>query len=157
VQLSRADREFLRIAFEEAKQGYQEGGVPVGVAMASNGKLLARGRNGLVQEGNPILHGETACIRNAALAAKGEEIDFSTVTIYTSLSPCAMCAGATILFGIPKIVIGDNQNFAGEVEWLLSHGIEVVIVNDPEIISFFANFKRERPELWNRDIVGYVK
>ena len=145
------DLGFLKIAFEEARAGYEEGGVPVGAAMVAGGEVIARGRNGLVQEGNPILHGETACLRRA-----GRGVDYSRVTLYTSLSPCAMCSGAIVLFGIPKVVIGEAQNFAGEIDWLLSHGKEIAVVDDPEMIAFFRTFMDERPDLWGEDITGYA-
>ena len=146
------DRGFLRLAFEEARQGYAEGGVAVGAVLVRDGEVVARGRNRLVQESNPILHGETDCIRNA-----GRGVDFGQTTLYTSLSPCAMCAGAILLFGIPRVVIGDNESFPGEIDWLLRHDVESALANDREMIDFFARFRRERPDLWDEDIKGYVE
>lgn len=151
VDLNEEDWRLLNIAVEEAQAGYREGGVAVGAALGRNGSLIARGRNGLVQEGNPVLHGETACLRNA-----GAGLDFSGMTLATSLSPCAMCAGAIILFGIPRVVVGENKNFAGEIDWLLTHGVEVALANDPDIVDFFAGFVRERSDLWKTDIPGYA-
>ena len=145
------DRKYLAVAYEEARTGYEEGGVPVGAAMVQDGKLIARGRNGLVQEGNPILHGETACLRNA-----GRGVDYPNVTLYTLLSPCAMCAGAILLFGIARVVVGENKNFAGEIDWLLERGVPVALANDPEMIEFFAQFTKARPDLWGEDISGYT-
>ena len=152
VDLTDRDRRFLKLAFEEAREGYAEGGVAVGAVLVRGDEVIARGRNRLVQDSNPVLHGETDCIRNA-----GRGVDFSRTALYTSLSPCAMCAGAIQLFGIPRVVIGDNENFPGEIGWLLRHEVEVALANDPEMIRFFAKFRRERPDLWDEDIKGYVR
>ena len=150
IEITKNDYNFLQIAFDEARKGYDEGGVPVGCALAVGGAIIARGRNRLVQEGNPVLHGETDCLRNA-----GRGINYSNSTLYTSLSPCAMCSGAIILFGIPRVIIGDDVNFPGEVSWLLDRGVDVAIVNDPEIVQFFRSFATKRSHLWREDISGY--
>lgn len=150
IEVSEQDRAYLREAFEQAKTGYGEGGVPVGAVLVRNGQVVARGRNRLAQEGNPVLHGETDCIRQY-----GRGGGFDGTTLYTTLSPCAMCAGAILLFGIPRVIVGEEVNFPGEVEWLLSRGVEVGIVNDPDMIAYFREFMAERPHLWGEDIKGY--
>ncbi len=152
IEPTDADRGFLEIAFAEARTGYDEGGVPVGACLVrdADGAVLARGRNRLQQEGNPVLHGETDCLRQYGRAG-----DFAGITLYTSLSPCAMCAGAIVLFGIPRVIVGDDRNFAGELDWLLSRDVAVGVVNDPGMIAFFETFTRERPHLWGEDIKGY--
>jgi cytosine deaminase len=150
IELGTADRKSLNDAFAEARAGYEEGGVPVGAVLAREGQVLARGRNRLVQEGNPVLHGETDCIRQY-----GRGGEFAGTTLYTSLSPCAMCAGAILLFGIPRVIVGEDRNFAGELDWLLSRGVAVGVANDPEMIAFFARFVQERPGLWGEDTKGY--
>ena len=146
------DRAFMAEAIAEARAGYAEGGVPVGAVLVRDGEVLARGRNRLQQEGNPVLHGETDCIRQY-----GRGGDFAGTTLYTTLSPCAMCAGAIILFGIPRVIVGENRNFAGEMDWLLARGVEVGLLDDRELADFFARFMAERPEQWGEDIKGYER
>jgi cytosine deaminase len=147
-----ADLEFLQIAIAEARTGHAEGGVPVGACLVRDGEVLARGRNRLHQDGNPVLHGETDCIRQY-----GRSGGFAGTTLYTTLSPCAMCAGAIHLFGIPRVIVGEDRNFAGELDWLLSRGVEVGLVDDPDLIAFFEAFTRERADLWGEDIKGYER
>jgi cytosine deaminase len=137
-------------AIAEARAGYDEGGVPVGAVLVRDGAILARGRNRLHQEGNPVLHGETDCIRQY-----GRGGDFAGTTLYTTLSPCAMCAGAVLLFGIPRVIVGENRNFAGETAWLLERGVDVGLIDDPGLVAFFQRFMAERPDLWGEDIKGY--
>ncbi|MBK1695846.1 nucleoside deaminase [Rhodovibrio salinarum] len=144
------DRRFMQEAIAEAHAGYDEGGVPVGAVLVRDGQVLARGRNRLQQEGNPILHGETDCLRQF-----GRGGEFAGTTLYTTLSPCAMCAGAIILFGIPRVIVGENRNFAGEMDWLLDRGVEVGLLDDPDLADFFARFVAERPHQWGEDIKGY--
>ena len=146
------DRAFLAVAFEEARIGHAEGGVPVGGALAVDGELVARGRNRLCQEDNPILHGETDCLRKA-----GRDAAFDRASLYTTLSPCAMCAGAVIRFGIPRLVVGEDRNFAGELDWLDARGVEIVLVQDPEMIAFFAAYIRANATTWGEDISGYAR
>ena len=146
------DRTLMAEAIAEARAGYDEGGLPVGAVLVRDGQVLARGRNRLQQEGNPVLHGETDCIRQY-----GRGGDFAGTTLYTTLSPCAMCAGAIILFGIPRVIVGENRNFAGEMDWLLARGVEVGLLDDRELADFFARFMAERPHLWGEDIKGYER
>ncbi|MDZ7713674.1 MAG: nucleoside deaminase [Rhodovibrio sp.] len=152
VQPTGTDRAFMAEAIAEARAGYDEGGVPVGAVLVRDGQVLARGRNRLQQEGNPVLHGETDCIRQY-----GRGGDFAGATLYTTLSPCAMCAGAIILFGIPRVIVGENRNFAGEMAWLRDRGVEVGLIDDRDLADFFARFMAERPHLWGEDIKGYER
>ncbi len=147
--ISKDDREFMRLAFEEAKSGYLEGGVPVGAVMVENGRVIGRGRNRRVQDGNPVSHGETDCMKNA-----GRRPNYSKVHMYTTLSPCMMCAGTIIQFGVGRVVIGENQNFPGNIDFLKQRGVEVVLLNDPDCIELMKKFVAERPDLWFEDIAG---
>lgn len=143
------DLRFLGVALEEARAGYAEGGVPVGSAMSEHGRLLGRGRNKREQDGDPIAHGEMDCLRNV-----GRRPGYADVTLFTTLSPCMMCTGAILQFGIQRVVVGENKNFPGDLELLMQHGVEVVLVNDADCIELMERFIRERPELWHEDIAG---
>ena len=145
--LTSLDAHFLRIAYEEAKAGFEEGGCPIGSVLAEGERLLARGRNQRVQQGDPIAHGEMDCLRKA-----GRQRSYRRMTLYTSLSPCMMCTGTIIQFAIPRVVVGEGQNFAGNPGLLRQHGVEVIIADDPDCIALMARFIRERPELWAEDI-----
>jgi cytosine deaminase len=146
--LTPIDAKFLRIAYEEAKAGYEEGGCPIGSVLAEADRLLARGRNQRVQQGDPIAHGEMDCLRKA-----GRQKSYRRMTLYTSLSPCMMCSGTILQFGIPRVVVGEASNFAGYPELLRERGVEVVIADDPDCIALMARFIAEKPELWNEDIM----
>jgi cytosine deaminase len=148
VHLQEIDAKFLRMAYAEAKAGFDEGGCPIGSVLAEADRLIARGRNQRVQQGDPIAHGEMDCLRKA-----GRQITYRRMTLYTSLSPCMMCTGTIIQFGIPRVVIGEAANFAGNPQVLRQHGVEVIIADDPDCIALMARFIRERPELWNEDIM----
>jgi cytosine deaminase len=141
------DHEFMRVALEEARRGYDEGGVPVGSVLVENGRPVAQGHNRRVQEGNPIAHGEMDCLRRA-----GRRPHYRNTTLYTTLSPCMMCAGSILQFGIPRVVVGERANFEGNCDFLAERGVDVVLLDDPECIDLMARFIRERPELWNEDI-----
>ncbi len=143
------DREFMRLAFEEAQAGFDEGGVPVGAVMVENGELVARGRNRRVQDENPVSHGETDCMKNA-----GRRPDYSKITMYTTLSPCMMCTGTILQFGIRRVVIGEAKNFAGNIEFLSERGVEVVLLHDEACIELMSRFIDTRPDLWFEDIAG---
>ncbi|MEE4237640.1 MAG: nucleoside deaminase [Anderseniella sp.] len=145
--LSETDRKFLRLAYEEAKAGYDEGGCPIGSVLARGGELVSRGRNQRVQKGDPIAHGEMDALRKA-----GRQKSYRDMTIYTSLSPCMMCTGTIIQFGIPRVVIGENATFGGNEEFLRSKGVEVIVADDPDCIALMTRFIAEKPELWNEDI-----
>ena len=141
------DRRFMRIALEEARQGYDEGGVPVGSVLVENGRLVAQGHNRRVQEGDPIAHGEMDCLRRA-----GRRPHYRNTVLYTTLSPCMMCTGTILQFGIPRVVVGERSNFEGHCDLLAERGVDVALLHDPDCIDLMARFIRERPELWNEDI-----
>lgn len=143
------DKKFIKIALKQAKKGYEEGGVPVGAIMVENGKIIATGYNKRVQENDPIAHGEMDCIRKA-----GRRSRYDTVTLYTTLAPCMMCSGAIVQFGIKKVVIGENKNFHGNIQFLRDHGIEVSLMDDKYCKNLMDRFIKERPELWDEDIAG---
>ncbi len=145
--LSETDKTFLRIAYDEAKSGYDEGGCPIGSVLARGGTLVSQGRNQRVQGGDPIAHGEMDALRKA-----GRQKTYKDTTLYTSLSPCMMCTGTIIQFGIPRVVVGENKNFGGNEEFLRSKGVEVIVVNDKDCIDLMARFISEKPQLWNEDI-----
>ena len=140
---------FLNAALEEAKKGYDEGGIPIGSVLVHNGKIIGRGHNRRVQKGSPILHGEMDALENAGRLSASI---YRECVLYTTLSPCPMCTGAILLYEIPKVVIGENRTFLGEEELLSSRGVEVVVVNSPECYELMATFIREQPGLWNEDI-----
>lgn len=140
---------FLQAAIDEAKTGLSEGGIPIGSVLVHNGKIIGRGHNKRIQSGSPTLHGEMDALENAGRqpAAVYQECE-----IYTTLSPCSMCTGAILLYGIPKVIVGENKTFMGEEELLRSRGVEVEVVQDPECIRMMEDFIRDKPELWNEDI-----
>ena len=143
------DRVFLDEAFIEAVSGVSEGGIPIGSVLVHNNKIIGRGHNRRIQKGSSILHGEMDALENAGrYPAKV----YRESTIYTTLSPCSMCSGAILLYGIPRVVIGENVNFKGEEELLKSRGVEVIVVNDKNCIDLMAGFIANQPALWNEDI-----
>ena len=143
------DATFLEAAVEQARIGRAEGGVPIGAALVVDGEVLAVGRNRRVQMGSAIRHGETDCLENAGrLPAK----TYARATMYTTLSPCIMCTGAVLLYGIPRVVIGENRNFVGGEDLLRSRGVEVVVLDDPHCIDLMKGFIADHPSLWNEDI-----
>lgn len=140
---------FFEAAVEEARKGYAEGGIPIGSVLIYDGKILGRGHNKRVQQGSPTLHGEMDALENAGrLPAKV----YRESVLYTTLSPCPMCTGAILLYGIPKVVIGENSTFMGEEQLLKERGVEVVVLNNEECIQLMQEFIRTKPELWNEDI-----
>ena len=145
--LSENDMLLLKAAYNEAKSGFDEGGCPIGSVLARNGEIIAKGRNQRVQKGDPIAHGEMDALRKA-----GRQKSYQDTTLYTSLSPCMMCSGTIIQFGIPRIVIGENINFGGNEDFLRSKGVEVIIANDSSCIDLMTRFISEKPELWAEDI-----
>jgi creatinine deaminase len=140
---------FMRAAYEQALKSYREGGLPIGAVMVAQGEAIAAGHNRRVQDGDPIAHGEMDCFRKA-----GRRSRYDDVTLYTTLSPCMMCSGTVIQFGVPQVVIGEAKNFPGNPEFLRSHGVNVTILDDRECIALMERFIRERPELWDEDIAG---
>ena len=142
-----ADHQFMEEAYRQAELGYNEGGVPVGAVMVKNGAVVCAGRNKRVQENDPVLHGETDCLR-----AGGLRNDYSEIDLYTTLSPCMMCVGAILNFGIKRVVIGESENFPGHLSTLIDHGVEVVLMDDETCKGLMAKFIKERPDLWYEDI-----
>ena len=145
--LNDTDRNMLKIAFDEARLGFEEGGCPIGSVLARNGEAVSRGRNQRVQQGDPIAHGEMDALRKA-----GRQKTYRDTVLYTTLSPCMMCSGTIIQFGIPRVVIGENKTFGGNEAFLRQHGVEIVIADDPDCIALMERFISEKPELWAEDI-----
>ena len=146
----RDDSQFIRRAYEQALKSYNEGGCPIGaVIVAAGGVMLGEGHNRLVQEGNPILHGEMDAMR-----AAGRMASRRGTTLYTTLSPCLMCAGTIVQFKIGRVVVGDAVNSLGNVDFLLERGVEVVVLNDPDCVALVARFRQEKPDLWLEDWGG---
>ena len=145
--LTETDRRFLRIAYDEAKAGFDEGGCPIGSVLARGEEEVARGRNQRVQQGDPVAHGEMDALRKA-----GRQKTYRDTTLYTSLSPCMMCSGTIVQFGIPRVVIAENTTFGGNEDFLRARGVEVVVADDAECIALMRRFVEERPDLWAEDI-----
>ena len=144
-----SDQEFMAAALAEARAGRAEGGVPVGAALVVDGQLLGVGRNKRVQEGSAIKHGETDCLENVGRLPAAT---YRRATMYTTLSPCDMCTGAILLYGIPRVVIGENTTFRGNEDLLRARGVELVVLDDPGCIDLMTSFIADAPELWNEDI-----
>jgi cytosine/creatinine deaminase len=141
--------EFLKAAVEEAEQGRREGGIPIGSVLVHQGKIIGRGHNRRVQNGSVVLHGEMDALQNAG---RQTARIYKDCTIYTTLSPCAMCSGAILLYGIPRVVAGENQTFLGEEALLRSRGVTVEVLQDETCIRLMAEFIQAHPALWNEDI-----
>jgi creatinine deaminase len=142
------DQELLRLALEEARKGLSEGGLPIGSVLADKrGQIVARGHNLRVQSGDPTAHAEIVCLRNA-----GRRRDWAELTLVSTLSPCVMCTGTTLLFRIPRVVIGENQTFLGAEELLRQHGVSVAVLDDAECIALMRDFIRAHADLWHEDI-----
>jgi cytosine deaminase len=140
---------FLQATIAEAEAGLAEGGIPIGAVLVHGGKILGRGHNRRVQRGSAVLHGEMDALENAGrLPAR----IYRQCVLYTTLSPCAMCSGAILLYRIPHVVIGENRTFLGEEDWLKSRGVRVEVRNDRRCIELMRNFIAARPDLWNEDI-----
>ena len=138
---------FMAEAVRQARKSLSEGGIPIGSVLVRDDEIIAAGHNKRVQEGNPILHGEMDCLYNA-----GRIGSYRDTVLYSTLMPCFMCGGTIVQFKIPKVVVGENETFAGSAEFLRSHGVEVVNLMLPECIEMMAQFIREFPELWHEDI-----
>jgi len=149
--LSETDKQMLRRAYDEAKTGFDAGGCPIGSVLARDGQEVSRGHNQRVQQGDPIAHGEMDALRKA-----GRQKTYRDTVLYTTLSPCMMCSGTIIQFGIPRVVIGENKTFGGNEEFLRQHGVEVIIADDPDCIALMERFITEKPELWAEDIAEDV-
>jgi len=145
--LSDWDHRFAELAFLEAKKSADNGGLPIGSALAAGDRLIASGHNQRVQMGDPIAHGEMDCLRKA-----GRQTSYKGMTLYTSLSPCMMCAGTIVQFKIPRVVINDSVNFGGNEEFLRARGVEVIDLQHPDSVTLMGRFIRDNPALWNEDI-----
>ena len=146
--LTQVDLRFIELSFEEAKRSLDQGGLPIGSALARGDKLIASGHNQRVQQGDPIAHGEMDCLRKA-----GRQATYRDATLYTSLSPCMMCAGTIVQFKIPRVVINDTINFGGNEAFLREHGVEVTDAAHLPSIEQMRRFIAEHPTLWNEDIM----
>ncbi|MSM40965.1 MAG: nucleoside deaminase [Geobacter sp.] len=141
--------QFMKAALEEAAAGLAEGGIPIGSVIVHAGRIIGRGHNRRVQKGSAILHGEMDALENAG---RQPAAVYRQSVLYTTLSPCAMCSGAILLYGIPRVVIGENRTFLGEEELLRSRGVQVDVLQDDRCIRLMEEFIRSKPELWNEDI-----
>jgi creatinine deaminase len=140
---------FMQAAIDEAKAGLSQGGIPIGSVLVHDGKIIGRGHNKRVQTGSPTLHGEMDALENAGRQPASV---YRQSIIYTTLSPCSMCTGAILLYGIPKVVIGENQSFMGEEALLKSKGVEIHMIDSDECKQMMNHFMADKPELWNEDI-----
>jgi cytosine deaminase len=140
---------FLQEAIKEAQKGLEEGGIPIGSVLVHKGAIVGRGHNRRVQKGSAILHGEMDALENSGRKPASY---YKECEIYTTLSPCSMCTGAILLYGIPKVIIGENKTFMGEEKLLKSRGVEVVVLDDKTCINMMKNFIKNQPILWNEDI-----
>lgn len=141
--------EFLDTAIQEARAGRAEGGIPIGSVLVIDGTIVARGHNQRIQQASAILHAEMHCLQNAG---RLKASDYRRATLYSTLSPCDMCSGAILLYGIPKVVIGENRTFRGPEAYMRSRGVELTIVDDGECRQLMTAFIAQHPELWNEDI-----
>jgi creatinine deaminase len=140
---------FLAAAIDEARKGASEGGIPIGSVLVIDGRIVGRGHNRRVQSGSTVLHAEMDCLENAG-RRRGAE--YRRATLYSTLSPCDMCSGAVLLYGSPRVVVGENHTFRGPEDYVRSRGVEVVVVNDQACIEMMHEFIRRAPELWDEDI-----
>ena len=139
---------WLDEAIEQAEKSWSEGGIPIGSTLVDeSGVIVSRGHNQRVQHGDPTAHAEVVCIRNA-----GRRRDWKSLTLISTLSPCVMCTGTTLLFGIPRVIIGENENFLGAEELLCSNGVDIQVLNDDRCIALMRRLKEEKPDLWAEDI-----
>ena len=138
---------FLKAALDEARKGYAEGGIPIGSALVKGGKIIGRGHNRRVQQGDPMAHAEIDCLR-----AAGRVGSYAGTVLYSTLMPCYLCSGAVVQFGIKRVVAGESQTFPGGPEFMRQHGVEVVDLADAECVELMRRFTLEKPELWSEDI-----
>jgi len=139
----------MALALQQARISLEAGGVAVGAVLAANGQVVAAGHNERVQRGDPVAHGEISCLRNA-----GRRASYLDTTLYTTLSPCQMCTGAILLFQIPRVVVGEAQTFAGDLDFLVGRGVEVVLLEDPACVAAMQEFQQRYPQVWSEDIGG---
>lgn len=140
---------FMRAAIEEARKGLSEGGIPIGAVLVRDGRIIGRGHNQRLQKDSAVLHAEIDCLENAGRLTA---TDYGKSVLYSTLSPCDMCSGAVLLYGIPEVVIGENQTFKGPEDYLKSRGVKIVVEDSQECKNLMGEFIRENPELWNEDI-----
>jgi len=143
------DQAMMTAALAQAEASLAAGGVPVGAVLASGPDVIAAGHNERVQLGDPVAHGEIACLRNA-----GRQPSYRQMTLYTTLSPCQMCTGAILLFQIPRVVVGEAETFAGDLNFLAEHGISVTLLDDERCMAVMREFQERYPEVWSEDIGG---
>lgn len=148
-ELSPKHERFLEAAIAEAQLGWREGGIPIGSVLVHHDKILGRGHNRRVQQGSSILHGEMDALENAGRLSASI---YRECVLYTTLSPCAMCSGAILLYGIPRVIVGENRTFMGEEELLRSRGVSVEVLQNARCIAMMDEFIRKQPQLWNEDI-----
>ena len=153
-QADQTDREMMALALGQARASLEAGGVPVGAVLAAGGagqgwQVIAAGHNERVQQGDPVAHGEIACLRNA-----GRRPSYAGTTLYTTLSPCQMCTGAILLFQIPRVVVGEARTFAGDLDFLRERGVQIVLLDDPACVAAMEEFQTRYPEVWSEDIGG---
>jgi cytosine deaminase len=142
------EQAWLDAAIEQAEKSWCEGGIPIGSTLVDeSGSVVSRGHNMRVQNGDPTAHAEVMCIRNA-----GRRGDWKSLTLVSTLSPCIMCTGTTLLFGIPRVIIGENENFLGAEELLCSNGVEIEVIHDVRCVALMQRLKNEKPDLWAEDI-----
>ena len=141
--------QFLQEAIAQAKKGLAQGGIPIGSVLVIDGKIVSRGHNQRVQKGSTVLHAEMDCLENAG---RLNPSDYRRATLYSTLSPCDMCSGTVLLYGIPKIVVGENRTFRGPEDYVRSRGVEIVVLDNLECRQLMQRFINENPELWNEDI-----
>src|SRR5271154_2462932 len=138
---------FMQAAIEEARKGLAQGGIPIGSILVREGKIIGQGHNQRVQKGDPMAHAEIDCLQKA-----GRIGTYKDAVLYSTLMPCYLCAGAVVQFGIKKVIVGESKTFPGAPDFMKSHGVEVVDVNDPDCIAMMGDFIRKNPQLWNEDI-----
>jgi cytosine/creatinine deaminase len=143
------DRDMMALAVAQARISLEAGGVAVGAVLAADGQVVAAGHNERVQRGDPVAHGEISCLRNA-----GRRPSYRDTTLYTTLSPCQMCTGAILLFQIPRVVVGEAQTFPGDLDFLISRGVDIVLLDDPACVAAMEEFQQRYPQVWSEDIGG---
>jgi cytosine deaminase len=148
-QADQTDRDMMALALRQARISLDSGGVPVGAVLAAAGQPIAAGHNERVQRGDPVAHGEIACLRNA-----GRRASYADTTLYTTLSPCQMCSGAILLFQIPRVVVGEAKTFEGDLGFLADRGVRVVLLDDQDCVAAMRDFQLRFPQVWSEDIGG---
>jgi cytosine deaminase len=148
-ELRPEDRDMMALALRQARESLEAGGVPVGAVLAAGCEVIAAGHNERVQHGDPVAHGEISALRNA-----GRRSSYADTTMYTTLSPCQMCTGAILLFQIPRVVVGEARTFEGDLDFLRSKGVEVVLLDDQDCVAAMEEFQARYPQVWSEDIGG---